>query len=179
MPPETASPVTVRRATVDDAPAVARHRALMFHELNRITDADVPSVIDASRAFLADAIPAGVYAAWVASPVDDASRIIGGAGAQRRVILPRPDAKRPFAIIHEEALILNVYTDATWRRRGVAEQLVRAVLDWTDAEGIRRVVLHPSVAGRPLYERLGFVPTNEMIWSGYPVARTDPGLGRS
>jgi hypothetical protein len=30
------------------------------------------------------------------------------------------------------------------------------------ARRIRRVVLHASDQGRPLYERLGFVPTNEM-----------------
>jgi GNAT superfamily N-acetyltransferase len=167
----------VRRATVEDTPALARHRALMFRELQRITDADVQPVIDATRAFLAHAIPAGIYAAWVASPVGDAATIVAGAGAQRRVILPRPDARLPFAIIAEEALILNVFTDTPWRRLGIAEQLMRAVLAWTEAEGIRRVVLHASAAGRPLYERLGFASTNEMIWHGYPAPDPGPAAG--
>jgi ribosomal protein S18 acetylase RimI-like enzyme len=49
-----------------------------------------------------------------------------------------------------------------WRRRGVAEALMRAVLDVLALRGIRRIVLHASDDGRRLYERLGFVPTNEM-----------------
>jgi ribosomal protein S18 acetylase RimI-like enzyme len=61
-----------------------------------------------------------------------------------------------------EAIILNVYVERDWRRRGVAEALMRAVLEALAARGISRVVLHASDDGRRLYERLGFVPTNEM-----------------
>jgi ribosomal protein S18 acetylase RimI-like enzyme len=58
--------------------------------------------------------------------------------------------------------VLNVYVAPAWRRRGVGEALMRAVLDALAARGIRRIVLHASDNGRPLYERLGFVATNEM-----------------
>ena len=61
-----------------------------------------------------------------------------------------------------EAIVLNVYVESTWRRRGVAESLMRAVLDDLAARGIRRIVLHASDDGRRLYERFGFVATNEM-----------------
>jgi ribosomal protein S18 acetylase RimI-like enzyme len=61
-----------------------------------------------------------------------------------------------------EAIVLNVYVEPAWRRRGVADALMRAVLDALAARGIQRVVLHASDEGRRLYERLGFVPTNEM-----------------
>jgi hypothetical protein len=40
--------------------------------------------------------------------------------------------------------------------------MMRVVLDALAARGIRRIVLHASDEGRRLYERLGFVPTNEM-----------------
>lgn len=49
-----------------------------------------------------------------------------------------------------------------WRRRGVAEALMRAVLEALAGRGIRRVVLHASDEGRRLYERLGFTVTNEI-----------------
>jgi ribosomal protein S18 acetylase RimI-like enzyme len=52
--------------------------------------------------------------------------------------------------------------EPAWRRRGVADRLMRAVLDGLAVRGIRRVVLHASNEGRRLYERLGFVATNEM-----------------
>lgn len=61
-----------------------------------------------------------------------------------------------------EAIVLNVYVQPAWRRRGIAETLMREVLQSLAARGVRRVVLHASDEGRRLYERLGFVPTNEM-----------------
>jgi ribosomal protein S18 acetylase RimI-like enzyme len=39
---------------------------------------------------------------------------------------------------------------------------MRALLQELAGRGIRRIVLHASDEGRRLYERLGFVPTNEM-----------------
>ena len=39
---------------------------------------------------------------------------------------------------------------------------MREILAWAPAHGIVRVSLHASDAGRPLYERMGFLATNEM-----------------
>ena len=39
---------------------------------------------------------------------------------------------------------------------------MRALLDALSDRDIRRIVLHASDDGRQLYERLGFVATNEM-----------------
>jgi GNAT superfamily N-acetyltransferase len=63
------------------------------------------------------------------------------------------------------AIVLNVWTEPRWRRQGVAESLMEAVLGWARAERLDRLVLHASEAGRPLYERLGFVRTNEMRYT--------------
>ena len=64
------------------------------------------------------------------------------------------------------AIVLNVYTEPAWRRRGLGELLMREVLAWARREQLDRLVLHASEAGRPLYERLGFVATNEMRFTG-------------
>jgi GNAT superfamily N-acetyltransferase len=151
---------------VADADALGRHRAQMFLEMGRTTDAAVDKLTRASAAFVAAAIPGGAYVAWVAAPVATPTHIVAGAGVQRRTVLPRPDERDPAHLVNEEALIVNVYTDPAWRRRGIAELLMRHILAWTHAEGITRVVLHASAAGRPMYERLGFVATNEMRYDG-------------
>jgi GNAT superfamily N-acetyltransferase len=59
-----------------------------------------------------------------------------------------------------------VYTEPAWRRRGVADALMRQVIRWAEAERLDRLVLHASEAGRALYQRLGFAPTNEMRFQG-------------
>ena len=81
---------------------------------------------------------------------------------QLRPILPRPGTDGDDLELGPEAIVLNVYVEPAWRRRGVAEALMRAVLNALAVRGIRRIVLHASDDGRRLYERLGFVPTNEM-----------------
>ena len=102
------------------------------------------------------------YLAWVAEDMETPAAAIGGAGVQLRPILPRPRPDVDDLELGPEAIILNVYVEPAWRRRGVGEALMRAILDALAVRGIRRIVLHASDDGRRLYERLGFVPTNEM-----------------
>ena len=59
-------------------------------------------------------------------------------------------------------MIVNVYTEPAYRRRGLARRLMIAMLDWLRQQGYGTVSLHASDYGRPLYESLGFKVTNEM-----------------
>ena len=61
-----------------------------------------------------------------------------------------------------EGYVLNVFTESQCRRQGVAESLMRALIAWATTRGVHRISLHASAEGRPLYEKLGFVPANEM-----------------
>jgi ribosomal protein S18 acetylase RimI-like enzyme len=58
--------------------------------------------------------------------------------------------------------ILNVYTAAEFRRRGLAGELMKAAMRWCRSNGVDVVVLHASPDGRRLYEAMGFAATNEM-----------------
>ncbi len=58
--------------------------------------------------------------------------------------------------------VLNVYTEPSHRRRGLARRVMRFIIDWCRDEGFACVQLHASDAGRPLYISLGFLTTNEM-----------------
>jgi len=61
-----------------------------------------------------------------------------------------------------KGMIFNVYTEPDYRRQGLARRLVTTLIDWCKENGIDLVVLHASDEGRPLYESLGFIATNEM-----------------
>ena len=66
--------------------------------------------------------------------------------------------------------LLNVYTHPAHRGHGLARQLTEEAVAETRRRGIRIMSLHASEFGRPIYERLGFVPTNEMrLTLGDPV----------
>lgn len=123
----------------------------------------------AAEAYLADAIARGEYVGWLGAPADRPEVVVAGGGVQRRQVLPHPVALADGTVriaAGRHAIVLNVYTEPAWRRRGVGELLMREVLAWARAERLDRLVLHASDAGRALYQRLGFVATNEMRFEG-------------
>ena len=150
---------SVREATISDVPSLARHRPAMFRDMGKLAPHHERPLADATAVWLRRAMPRGDYLAWVAE--DDGRTIVGGAGVYLRAILPRADEPETLEF-GPEALIVNVYVEPEWRRRGLARALMIAMLDALEARGIRRVLLHASVEGRRLYESLGFTATNEM-----------------
>jgi GNAT superfamily N-acetyltransferase len=150
------APYRLRRAATQDAAIVAGHRVAMFRDMGVLAQTDTPRLEASSRRHLAQALADGQYYGWLAE-IDGA--VAAGVGVVLRPLLPRPgclDGGR-------DAYVLNVYTEPAHRRRGLARALMQAVLQWCHAAGITRVALHASDEGRPLYESLGFAPTNEMI----------------
>jgi len=151
---------SVRQAGLADVAELARHRAAMFRDMGKLAaDLETPLREETAR-YLRDALPRGDYLAWVAGSAG--MPVIGGAGVQLRPILPRPPESGGALELGPEAIVLNVYVEPAWRRRGVAEALMRVLLGELHGRGIRRIVLHASADGRRLYERLGFAATNEM-----------------
>jgi GNAT superfamily N-acetyltransferase len=166
--PRAASPIRVRPATTADAPVIASHRARMFRDMGQVTPEVYDALLGVTEARVREALERGEYVAWLALAPDD-DIVIGGAGAQRRLAFPHPVRLEDGGLGIGEgrhAIVLNVYTEPAWRRRGVAEALVRQVIRWARDERLDRLVLHASDEGRPLYERLGFAATNEMRYQG-------------
>lgn len=54
--------------------------------------------------------------------------------------------------------LMNIYTRAPYRRRGVGELVVRWLVRKAREQGAGKIFLETSAMGRPFYERLGFVP---------------------
>jgi GNAT superfamily N-acetyltransferase len=160
--------VSVRLATAADAAVIARHRAEMFRDMGRLPDALYDSLVDATTRYMEDAIPSGEYLGWLASPLDTATTIAAGAGIQRRRAPPRPRTHPSGTVLAygNQAIVLNVFTERAWRRRGIGRLLMEHVLGWARDAQIDSLVLHASNDGRRLYESLGFVQTNEMRYEG-------------
>src|SRR5581483_175569 len=154
----------VRRATAADVDMIARHRAEMFSAMGLLPRPLYDAMVAATRQYLAEAMPAGEYLGLLGTPVDAPAEIVGGAGLLRRRVPPHPQSGPEAISLAEgrQGIVLNVYTEPAWRRRGVAELVMRHILAWAAEAGLDTLVLHASAEGRPLYERLGFVATNEM-----------------
>lgn len=153
--------VIIRRAVAADAAVLARHRAEMFRDMGELPAECYAPLLAASQAHFVDALPAGRYHGWLAVRAGRPEQVVAGAGLQLIERLPRPDAQGR-VIAASEGYVFNVFTERPWRRRGVAERVMREVIDWARAHGVRRLTLHASAEGRLLYQKLGFVATNEM-----------------
>lgn len=154
---------TIRAVAPDEAAIVALHRLRMFQDMGEVPDDCAEPLRAASETALRALFASGEYRGWFAR--DGTSRVIAGAGAHIKPHLPRMVPGRHRVACEAVPLVVNVYTEPAWRGRGVARALMQRLMDWAQAEGYDRVVLHASDAGRGLYEGLGFVATNEMRWN--------------
>lgn len=158
------SSVDIRLATPEDCLLLATQRVAMFRDMGSITSEMEQPLLESCTSYLAEALASGEYVGWVAHLTALPQPAIGGAGVQLRPLLPRPDPTGQFLLRGLEGLVLNVYVDEAHRRQGVARRLMETLIGWAPGAGIVRLVLHASPDGRPLYESLGFLTTNEMIF---------------
>jgi GNAT superfamily N-acetyltransferase len=152
----------VRFATVDDADVISRHRARMFQDMGELPADLFEAFRASSRDQLRHLLARGRYVGWLLSLENAPDKIIAGAGVHLRHVLPHPvENTAAFAVGHH-GMIVNVFTEPEWRRKGLAAMLLKQIIDWSRDRKLDRLVLHSSENGRALYERLGFVATNEM-----------------
>lgn len=151
----------IRRATVRDAEVIAWHRARMFQDMGDVSGDAFDILRTKAQARLEQWIDSGQYFGWLATPADKPETIVGGAGIQLQPILPHPVDTSTIGE-GRQGTIINVFTEPQWRRHGVAGLLIKEIVAWSRSERLDRLILHASGQGRPVYERLGFVPSNEM-----------------
>ncbi|MFL6520358.1 MAG: GNAT family N-acetyltransferase [Chthoniobacterales bacterium] len=154
----------IRRADVRDAGVIARHRARMFQDMGDLSEETRDDFLAASQAWTERGLASSEYIGWLASPKAEQGVVIAGAGVQVRLVAPHPHrpARNGGFAKGRHAIVLNVFTEPEWRNRGVGLLLMNEIIRWAREEKIDRLVLHASTQARSLYERLGFVVTNEM-----------------
>jgi GNAT superfamily N-acetyltransferase len=159
----------VRPATLADRATIAQQRVVLFIEMDRMNPSQAGVLTDATMAYLANAIPSGEYFGWLATLAAEPSRVVAGCGVQVRNVAPFPwrfPARGEVIAAGRQALIVNVYTDPEFRRRGLARRLLTTVVDWARMHQVDSLILHATPDGRPLYESLGFEASNEMRFMG-------------
>lgn len=95
-------------------------------------------------------------------------RVIAAVGAFVKSDLPFRYFQPPFY-----GFIGNIYTEPPYCSRGIATSLSREALVWLKRQGCHMVRLLASDAGRPIYEKLDFCPTDEMFLV-FPTSLTAP-----
>jgi len=58
--------------------------------------------------------------------------------------------------------IWNVFVEQPYRNQGIATQLVQTTIDYLKSLNCTKIILHATPMGKLVYERFGFVSSNEM-----------------
>jgi len=147
--------IKIRPATLSDIATILRHRRSMYEDMGKRDEHALIMMAEASEPYFREALSDGTYRGFLAENVE--GRVIAGGGI---VISPWP--AHPSELHARRAMILNMYTEKDYRRRGIAKSLMLTMLEYLRKEGFPKVSLHASDEGRLLYESLGFQISNEM-----------------
>lgn len=145
--------LTLRVATIDDLHLVVEMKLQMFRETGHFGllahNAGALVLEDYRRMY-----EAGIATHFIAS--GDAPVAMAGAFLKSDI---------PFRYFATPAygFIGDVFTLEGHRRRGLARRLNELALHWLEQRGVQMIRLLASSAGRPLYEKLGFVASDEMV----------------
>ena len=152
MAVETA--ILFREAGDADLPACAQLWLEMFEEVGKYKSADfVPDWRARFVDYASRRIKAGELRYFIA--VMD-GEIVASAGALLRDGYP--------AVITgvRQGYVFGVSVKPHARKRGLATALTQHCVEWLKAQNVSRLQLHASPFGRPIYEKMGFIPSNEM-----------------
>lgn len=148
----------IRPATPNDIPHIVHHREQMFREMGTVCD--YLAMAEACTRWYAAAVPAGTYRGWMIEA--DEGLVVGGGG-----LIVMPWSPGPTRLDPRCAFVYNVYVEPPRRGRGLGRRLMEAMHAWCRSEGIERLALNATDAGRRVYEGLGYTVTPE------PMMRLD------
>jgi GNAT superfamily N-acetyltransferase len=149
------SEITIREALPSEFATVLHQRRSMFRDMGEGTIEELDRMEAVAGPWLQRAMADSSYHHWLA--LDASGHILGGGG-----VLLCPWPANPRDPCTQRAIILNMFTEPAFRKRGIARQIMLTILDWIKQQGLHGVNLHASEEGRSLYEKLGFEATNEM-----------------
>jgi ribosomal protein S18 acetylase RimI-like enzyme len=142
--------ITIRRATADDADAMARLRHAMQSELMSTESGGLSAddLVKRNHDYFREKLPTGDFVAFVA---ESSGAIVATSGVV--VYRAPPTGGNPTGV---EGYVMNMYTVPTHRGRGIATRLLDQIVAHIRALGGHRVWLRASDLGRPVYHRYGF-----------------------
>ncbi|RGH10817.1 GNAT family N-acetyltransferase [Clostridium sp. AF15-31] len=138
--------IIYRKTTKADMKILMKLRLEMLREVNGLSgeyEYDENFISESRRYF-----ESGEQTTVIAS---DGETLVGCASLSYTWIMPtfsHPTGNR--------AHLMNAYTRADYRRRGISKKMVEILIDEAKENGVTEISLDATEMGRPLYESLGF-----------------------
>ncbi|WP_428655177.1 GNAT family N-acetyltransferase [Runella sp.] len=150
--------IIFRKATPEDVEELIQLRIAFLKEVQtpEVRQTDDATLTDLLRRYFNENIPNDAFLAWLAIHEGE---IVATSGLCFFQLAPG------FTLLDGKiAYILNIFTLPEWRGQGLGKQIFERILQEAKNRGYKRITLHASDDGRPLYEKFGFRLTgDEMI----------------
>lgn len=139
-----------KRASVDDIDMLVKTRIEVLRAANRLAeDVDMKDVEENSRIYYNKALSDGMHVAYL---VYQEEEFVAAGGISFFQVMPTYHNSTG-----RKAYIMNMYTRPEYRRRGIAYEVLDLLVNEAKDRGIFHISLEATAAGRPLYEKYGFV----------------------
>ena len=142
-----------RLADINDIPILVKLRKQQLIDEGLPPILNIDTNIDKQLAdYFTSAIADGSFISWVMENDDE---IIATSGLCF-YLLP-PNFSNPTG---RTAYVTNMYTKSEYRRKGIASELLKMVIDEAKLRGYKVIRLHTSEFGKSIYARAGFVDSD-------------------
>ncbi|MDF2013302.1 GNAT family N-acetyltransferase [Priestia megaterium] len=140
---------SVDKASVSDIKEIIKLRVSLLKEVNEIqTEEEEVQIIHATKNYLETEIPNHNFVSYIAKNDEEVVSVSGVSFFKRPPYLENLQGV--------EAYILNMYTLPSHRKQGLARQLLEKCIAECKKRDVKRIWLHASKDGEPLYKSMGF-----------------------
>ncbi len=140
---------TYKKAAIADIDLLTKTRLEVLRAANKLSnDIDMSEVEKQSYDYYQKALIDGTHTAYL---VFDNEIFIGAGGISYYRVMPtyhNPSGNK--------AYIMNMYTNESYRRKGIAYKTLELLVQDARSKGITAISLEATDMGRPLYEKYGF-----------------------
>lgn len=140
-------------ATLNDIPILVMHHHIMFEEIwalrgFKLDTLQFEAMDKEYEKKLQKEIVNGKCKAWI---IKNGKKIVASGAMSIISMVPTPyDSSYKVAYLH------SIFTECEYRNRGCAQLISENSIQYCKSQGIKRMILEASDAGRPIYEKIGF-----------------------
>lgn len=143
--------ITITKSDQNDIEDLMAVRLEMLRIVNKLDEKHIfdETLVEYSREYFLNGNQTTILAR-------DEGKVAGCASISYITIMPtfsHPTGKR--------AHLMNVYTAESYRRQGIARQMIQMLIDEAKEKGCTEISLDATEAGYPLYKSLGFTENKE------------------
>jgi GNAT superfamily N-acetyltransferase len=154
------SEMNLREAFIGDISVLAKHHRNMFEEIwtqkgEPISTVKAQEIEKAYTQKLELEMGEGICKAWV---IESKGEIVSSGAITFVSFVPTPyDLSSKIAYLH------SIFTEKSYRNKKCAQRVIHAAIKYCSDQGVNRMILTASNAGKTIYEKIGFHSTPEMM----------------